>query len=607
MFLKNPLGAFLSLLHGGRLLRNKLSSSLLFLHKSVEGQRGHLYACLILWVVAFVFFLPGLGSLPVTDRDEARFAQATKQMLETKDFVNIRFQQEARNKKPVGIYWLQAAFVALGETLGLQDVRRTILFYRLPSFFGAVGSLLLSYWLSLAFVSRGGALLSAFLLGSTLLLSVEAHLAKTDAVLLVTILITMGALARLYVSSFPLLQRSQTLSSSPFPPFSYDLFFLFWGAIGVGLLIKGPFTPLVPALTALTLSFYHRSWRWLKALRPGKGLLLCGAIALPWFTLIMIQTQGAFLTDSVGQDLLSKIGSGQESHGMPPGTYFLLSFLTLWPLMPFFLLSFPFIKERWRTPPLLFLLAWIVPLWLLFELIPTKLPHYILPLVPALALLVTYVKEQGGIQFHTLGRKMIATLVPLVGMALGGGGAFLWFSFHLSVPLFFKISLLFIALMCCLVLKSIYQNRGSKILGQSLILCFLVTSTLYLFCFVPPLRNFFSLSQQVAEKIKEVEQESAQCSSFALATTSYREPSLVFLTRTDVHFLTFEQGVQFMEEAPCRLIVIDQDQQEAFLQAFYRAGSGHLSSSFLQGLGAVKGFNYNRNRFEHLEFYKREL
>ena len=53
--------------------------------------------------------LPGALRLPPIDRDESRYAQATKQMLETKDFVRIRFQDEPRNKKPAGVHWMQAA------------------------------------------------------------------------------------------------------------------------------------------------------------------------------------------------------------------------------------------------------------------------------------------------------------------------------------------------------------------------------------------------------------------------------------------------------------------------------------------------------------------
>ena len=97
-------------------------------------------------------FLPGFFQIPPVDRDEARFAQATKQMLETGEYVDIRFQNEVRYKKPVGIYWLQAAAVKAGEALGVPQARTTIWLYRLPSLFGAIGAVLLTYWAALAFV-----------------------------------------------------------------------------------------------------------------------------------------------------------------------------------------------------------------------------------------------------------------------------------------------------------------------------------------------------------------------------------------------------------------------------------------------------------------------
>ncbi|MGO9543748.1 MAG: ArnT family glycosyltransferase, partial [Rhodomicrobium sp.] len=68
-------------------------------------------ATLALIVLCGALYLPGIASLPPTDRDEARFAQASKQMLETGNYVDIRFQTEARYKKPIGIYWLQSAAV----------------------------------------------------------------------------------------------------------------------------------------------------------------------------------------------------------------------------------------------------------------------------------------------------------------------------------------------------------------------------------------------------------------------------------------------------------------------------------------------------------------
>ena len=114
--------------------------------------------------------------------------------------IAIRLQDEARNKKPVGIYWLQAGTVAAAEALGLADARRTIWLYRLPALAGAIASVLLTYWAALAFGSRRTAFLAALLFASTILIGVEARLAKTDAVVTATVVAAMGVLGRVYLA-----------------------------------------------------------------------------------------------------------------------------------------------------------------------------------------------------------------------------------------------------------------------------------------------------------------------------------------------------------------------------------------------------------------------
>src|ERR1700690_3880937 len=91
-------------------------------------------APLLAALVALLASLPGLFTLPPTDRDESRFAEASAQMLESGDFTNIMFQDEPRYKKPVGIYWLQVASVKAVSNVE----RRDIWAYRIPSVLGAM-------------------------------------------------------------------------------------------------------------------------------------------------------------------------------------------------------------------------------------------------------------------------------------------------------------------------------------------------------------------------------------------------------------------------------------------------------------------------------------
>src|SRR5271168_4492742 len=114
------------------------------------GAGSHRRAAAILVLISLILFLPGFFQTPPVDRDEAYFAQATKQMIETGDYIDIRYQDDVRYRKPVGIYWLQAAVVKTAEAVGDTSARTTIWLYRVPSLIGAVGAVIATYWCALA-------------------------------------------------------------------------------------------------------------------------------------------------------------------------------------------------------------------------------------------------------------------------------------------------------------------------------------------------------------------------------------------------------------------------------------------------------------------------
>src|SRR5436309_7841973 len=221
------------------------------------GSRARAVAVLL--AVALLGFLPGFFSIPPIDRDEARFAQATKQMVESGEYVDIRFQDEVRYKKPVGIYWLQAGVVKSAQALGVPQALSTIWLYRIPSLIGAIAAVMLTYWAALAFVSRRAAVLAGLMMASCLLLSIEGRIAKTDAAQLATIVAAMGAMGRLYLPE----QRQHVDARA-----SWILPAIFWTAMAAGVMLKGPVIVLFVGLTALTLGIVDRSARWLLSLRP---------------------------------------------------------------------------------------------------------------------------------------------------------------------------------------------------------------------------------------------------------------------------------------------------------------------------------------------------
>ena len=122
-------------------------------------------------------------------------------------------------------------------------------------------------------------------------------------------------------------------------------------------------------------------------LRPLAGFAWLIVLVLPWFIAIVAKSGDSFFMKSVGDDMLSKITSGQEAHGAPPGYYLLLFWVTFWPGCVLAGLAAPMVWKARREAGAQFLLAWLVPSWIVFELVLTKLPHYVLPLYPAIAIL----------------------------------------------------------------------------------------------------------------------------------------------------------------------------------------------------------------------------
>jgi 4-amino-4-deoxy-L-arabinose transferase-like glycosyltransferase len=336
----------------------------------IAGWRGPALAALVAMLAA----LPGLLATPPLDRDESRYAEATAQMLEARDFVNIEFQDEPRHKKPVGIHWLQAASVAAARH---GDVR-TIPPYRVPSMLGAALAAAACAWGATAFFGARGGVIAGVALGSSVLLSTEGFFATTDGALCGAITLSMAALGRLYGAARGIGQAG----------FKEKL--LFWIGMALAILIKGPIGPMVVGLTLIALAIADRKAGngWIKRLGWWWGILLVILTFGPWAYAITVATKGAFWGRAIGGDLAPKLAGGQESHGAPPGYYLVLSLVTFFPATLMLAGAAVAGWTRRAEPAVRFALCWLIPSWLVFELAPTKLPQYVLPLYGALAWLV---------------------------------------------------------------------------------------------------------------------------------------------------------------------------------------------------------------------------
>jgi 4-amino-4-deoxy-L-arabinose transferase-like glycosyltransferase len=528
----------------------------------LNGIRPYALLCLL----CLTLYAPGLAAIPPLDRDEARFAQATRQMLETGDFIRIRFQDEARNKKPIGIYWLQAAAVAAFSS----PESAAIWPYRLPSALAATAAVLLTFGFGARFFdSRPAGFIAAVLTAGALGVVIEAHLAKTDAALLAAVVAGQGALGLAYIMT-----RTNR-------PIGWSLPLLFWLAEAAAILLKGPPGPVLALLTVGCLSIADRDIHWIKTLRPLAGVLVMAAMVAPWLIAVQSATAGHFISDALGHDLLPKLVGAQESHGAPPGYYFAVVMASFWPGSLFIVPGLIWGWRQRRVAGYRFLLAWLGPAWIFFELVPTKLPHYVLPVYPALALLAggalaagftkrpagpaRFVDSAVGVLW---GAVTIALGAALLILPLCSGGA-------VSSAVIVAVAMM-LGLACLLFFRDPQPMRAAGLVA-AISAAFVVPAALA----VAPELNYLWPSRSAAAALARHPPGPGE----VVLSVGYSEPSLVFLLGTATRLITAQPGDGQLAGAGMALV---NDRYDAeFLQSLAHRG---LTA---RALDRVEGLDYS--------------
>jgi 4-amino-4-deoxy-L-arabinose transferase-like glycosyltransferase len=536
---------------------------------------------LVLTLLCLVLYLPGLAALPPTDRDESRFAQASRQMIASGDWVAPRFQDEPRAKKPIGIYWLQAlAVLATG-----QSDRPVIWPYRLPSVLGAVAAVLVTHWIGLLLFDAATARLAGALLAVSALLVSEAHLATADAVLLAVVVAAQAALARLYTASVP--------TAFPLPSWEREaggrvrvralwegrgVALTLWVAVGAGVLVKGPVAPLVAALTVISLRV--ADGRWIRGLGATWGPAVVLAMVAPWALAATMATGGEWLRGIAG-DVLPKLAGGHESHGAPPGTYLALAALTFWPGSLMIGAGAWWAWTRRQEPATRFCLAWLAPAWLALELVPTKLPHYVLPLYPALALVTA--RAARVVAFSEL-PGFASRLLPAIWKALAIGCAVL----VVAVPAFLHgrldgwtlLPAAAAGFVAWIVPRLLEERRARTALWIA------VAAAVPIFA---PLASRVLPGLDPLWPSREVVRTLARegGSSRPIATVGYREPSLVFLTDGRARPSDPEAAAAFLRDTPRAVALVDDRAEASFREAASRLVIGEIGR--VRGVNASKG------------------
>ncbi|MBM3586379.1 MAG: phospholipid carrier-dependent glycosyltransferase [Alphaproteobacteria bacterium] len=546
-----------------------------FLDRLPETRRPGLWLallCLLVW-------LPGFFSIPPGDRDESRFAQASRQMVETGDYVRIKLGEVERNKKPVGIHWAQAATVHGLEAMGIP-ARGAIWAYRLPSLIGALLAVLATCYLGRALVGRRAAFLAAAMLAPCMVLVVETHIAKTDAALLASITAAMLLMGRAYLTP---------------AQFSAKQALGFWLALGAGVLLKGPIAPMVPLLAGITLLVTDRRAPWFGALRPLWGVPLMIACAAPWFIAIGIATEGRFFSQAIGDDMLTKVGSGEESHWGPPGFYSFLFGITAFPSAWVVLRALAGAWADRLRPQTRFLLGWAVPVWLLFEAVATKLPHYPLPAYPALMLLAA------AWALDPLRRPTPRWLAAIGWLALGGvalglpiAGIAAAFYAERRLDFFGLIGLGFGVALILLLWRAARAGHWARAALLGAVLSLPVYAAVLEG--VIPRVNAVWVSPRLAVEVRAI---APGLRDRDFGVVGYHEPSLQFALGGGIALLRDgAAAAAFLAEKPGRVVAVSHRQEAAFRAAAAERGIAP------RDVGSVTGLNYVRGRWLTLLIFK---
>jgi 4-amino-4-deoxy-L-arabinose transferase-like glycosyltransferase len=470
---------------------------------------------------ATVVFLLGARRVPLWDRDEPRYAQCTREMLQTGDWVVPRFLGAWRLEKPPFIHWCQLlAMEVEGDTPEAA---------RFPSTVAVVFTALLMGVLVRRYTGARRALWTVFIFCTCGLAIASAKFCITDGMLLLFVAIGQACLALMYASEH---------GGKPAPFWAAPVF---WISLGLAGLTKGPQPLGMHLVTLLTLLLLdvadgrrtsgRMSWRkntlWWRQLKPLLGVPILVIVVAPWLVLIHRRAPGFILALFIKARM--HLASSMEGHGKPPGYHAMLIFGTFYPWSVLLPTVIVLAWKNRRLPVTRFAIAATVGPWLMMEIVFTKLPFYVLPAFPGLSFLTAdaLVRSVRG-QSRDLKRPIFMVAVAVWAIATLGLAAAPWLCLRISeadqlpIPGFIAFTIAG-TIYAGLGFWRFYQRRIARaaiILGVGMAV---MMAILYV-AILPGLR-FLHLSERLAGDLAQM---GAYGADVPVAMIGYDEPSLAF-------------------------------------------------------------------------------
>ena len=547
-----------------------------------SAARNPFLAIALILGIALPAFLFGFIELPPIDRTEVRYAQVSKQMIESGDYLYPKFQTEQQLTFPIGIYWLQT----LTSRLAGPDAIGQMWGYRLPSLIGVIAALLITYFGARRLVGDRAALIGVALLAINPVLIAQAHLALSKGMHLAFVAAAQWSLAWLYVGKDGA-SGSRTAV-------------IFWLAQGLGVLTGTLSLPLLSLATIGGLLIYDRDACWLGRLRAHWGVPLAVLVVSPWLAALALNPEPDVVRQAWMSDLLNQLAGPQKvSRFGFPGMYSLGLAICL---LSAVLLAGPAFKRLWtgredRTQR--FLLIWVLGYLAVAEPFFNKPPLYTIQmLLPAVTvaigmLLAPHSGKRFDYRFHPA--NWTATLVSGLLPAIALIAFVIWQSRPIDVP---AIVFGAIAMLCAVAAHvALRDKRPFAWLGLVAIAAVLVNVAALRFV-LPDFRQIWS-----SGRLAEISRAIAPCIPDRVLVGGYVEPSAVFQIGTSTYVTKgaaagTSAADWLAEKTKGRIVFVTKK-----VKADFQSQAKRLGLAPLHQVACTGGYNVGRIKWTDLELY----